>query len=73
MSERAKKVFESRGLDGQEEHVARIKAAAEALWDELDNISVYPGNSEGMRLISLAKTSLEQTVMWGVKSLSRNH
>lgn len=70
---RAKKVFESRGLNGQEEQVARLKSKAEELWDEIDNISVPPGNSEAGRLVSLAKTELESTVMWAVKALSRNN
>lgn len=66
-------VFESRGFvtNNGPEQVARIKTKAAALWDEFDNISVPPGNSEGGRLISLAKTELESAVMWGVKAVSR--
>lgn len=72
-STRATKVFESRGLNGQEQQVAALKSKAEELWDEIDSISVPPGNSEAGRLVALAKTELESTVMWAVKALSRNN
>lgn len=67
-------MFESRGFQGNigPEHVARIKEKAASLWEEFNNISVPPGNSEAGRLVSLAKTELESAVMWGVKALSRN-
>lgn len=69
----ADKVFESRGLNGQEEQMARIKAKAAELWDELNSISVPPDNREAGRLVSIAKTDLETSVMYAVKALSRNH
>jgi len=73
MSTRATKVFESRGLNGQEEKVQDLKNKAAELWQLIDNISVPPGNSEAGRLVALAKTELESTVMWAVKAFSRNN
>ena len=72
---RAVRTFESRGFDGNAgfEHCARIKFLAALLWEELDNISVPPDNSEAGRLVALAKTELESSVMWANKALSRNH
>lgn len=65
------KVFESRGLNGKEQLVSDIKlAAANLLW-EINNISVPPGNNEAGRLVSLAKTDIESSVMWAVKAVSR--
>jgi hypothetical protein len=70
---RAVAVFESRGfaLPHHSDHVERIKAAAAALYGELDAIVPPPGNSEAGRLLALAKTDLESSVMWGVKAISR--
>lgn len=69
---RAIKIFESRSVNGQEGKVEEIKYLAAHLWDVIDVISVPPGNNEAGRLIALAKTELELTVMWTVKALSRN-
>lgn len=71
-SRRAEATFESRGLRGQDAHVQRLKDRAAALWDVVDDISIPPGNSEAGRLVALAKTTLEESVMWAVKALSRN-
>jgi len=69
---RAQKAFNQRSLsDSQIQQVERIKTKAEALWNEIDNIGVPHGDSEAGRLVSLAKTSLEETVLWGVKAVSR--
>ena len=62
------KVFESRGLNGFEKHVEEIKSRAAALLESIDNI---PGTYEADRLVSLAKTDLESSVMWAVKAISR--
>lgn len=72
VSERATKVFESRGLNGQEQQVEKIKVAAALLFDQIDAISCPPGTDAG-RLAALAKTKLELTVMCAVKALSRNY
>ncbi len=72
-SEQHIKVFESRGLNGQEAEMERIKLCAAALFAEINRISIPPDNREAGRLVSLAKTELESCVMWAVKALSRNH
>ena len=71
VSERATKTFESRGLNGRDNHVHAIKSAAAELWQWIDNIPVPPGNTEAGRLVALAKTDLESSVMWAVKAISR--
>lgn len=74
MSERAYGVFESRGLNGQEAKIEEIKNKAAQLWDLFDNIPVPPGlQTDAMRLVSIAKTNLETSVMYAVKAYSRNH
>ena len=70
--ERGKRVFESRGIRDQEQHVEYIKNSAAVLWSYVDNIQIPPGNSEAGRLVALAKTDIESAVMWAVKALSRN-
>lgn len=71
---RAVATFEQRGLnDSQVESIEQIKTNAAALWYNLDNIAVAPGNSDSGRLVSLAKTSLEEAVMWATKAVSRQN
>lgn len=65
------KIFESRGLNNQEQKVENIKQLAGMLWQEFDEI-LHEEGSEAPRLISLAKTHLESSVMWGVKACSRS-
>jgi len=67
------RVFESRGLNGQEQRVEHLKKAAAFLLAEINKISIPPGNSEAGRLVSIAKTELETCVMYAVKAYSRNH
>lgn len=65
-------VFESRGLNGQEFLIAQIKEQAAVLHDLFD--SVHLGGTlerEPGRLVALAKTELESSVMWAVKATSR--
>lgn len=65
-------VFESRGLrDGTEALITQLKMEAAILLDTINEIEVPPGNSEAGRLIALAKTELESTVMWATKAVSR--
>lgn len=71
MSLTAFKVFESRGLHGQEYKVEMIKKYASHLYDAICEISVPPGNTEAGRLVSIAKTELESCVMFAVKAVSR--
>lgn len=69
-SEKAKKVFESRGIHHLEK-IDVIKEKAAELWDAIDAIEVPPGNQEAGRLVATAKTQLETAVMFGVKAVSR--
>lgn len=71
MSRRAHDTFASFGLNGQEAKVDGIKSLAAQLWDAIDNISIEP-NAAGGRYVALAKTELEQAVMWAVKAVSRS-
>lgn len=69
MTKRAFDTFATMGLNGQEEKVERIKSIAGQLWDAIDDISVEP-NALGGRYVALAKTTLEESVMWAVKGVS---
>lgn len=64
-------VFESRGLHGKEELVEQVKAKAGELFDLINSATNDPG-TEGGRMYALAKTNLEQSVMWFVKGVSRS-
>lgn len=66
-----KEVFESKGLNGKEELVEKVKAKAGELWDLFQEGTNEPG-TEGGRMYALAKTNLEQSVMWFVKGISRS-
>lgn len=66
-----KEVFESRGLQGKEELVEKVKSKAGELWDLFHEGTNTPG-TDGGRMYALAKTNLEQAVMWFVKGCSRS-
>jgi hypothetical protein len=68
-SKKATAVFESRGLNGQESHIAAIKEQAAILHDLFEAIPAT--SQEAARLVSLSKTELESAVMWAVKATSR--
>lgn len=71
-SPRAIRAFDSRPLgESGAGKIEDIKSNAAVLWDLLDSIPIPPDNTEAGRLVSLAKTQLEDSVMWGVKALSR--
>lgn len=71
--------FESKGLQGREELVQKIKEKAGELDDLLQQISapvivqdsVEVRNPECHRLTAMAKTQLELSVMCAVKAVSR--
>ncbi len=64
--------FDSRSMDVQQlEECESIKLMAAKLFDLIDNISIEPGNQHQGRMISIAKTKLEEVVMWAVKGVSR--
>lgn len=66
---KAEQVFESRPMDDDQiTKVTQIKNAATYLQMQLDSIEAVP---ESGRLIALAKTSLEESVMWATKAVSR--
>lgn len=66
-------VFESRGFADPHlaEVVERIKDRAAAMHAEIDRIVPPAGNAEVGRLLSIAKTELETSVMYAVKAVSR--
>ncbi len=63
--------FASMGLGANEAKVERIKEKAALLWDEFNDLPVPPGNNTAGRLVAMAKTELEGSVMWAVKAASR--
>lgn len=73
VSQRAIAVFEAREftMPHHQEQMIKIKHLAAALWTEIDNITLPPGNSEPSRLMAMAKDNLETGVMQAVKALTR--
>lgn len=64
-------VFETRGIPTERlELVERTKVAAGVLWDIFNEATQGHGQESG-RLSALAKTKLEESVMWFVKGVSR--
>lgn len=73
-SKKNQSIFEQRGIkdNGQQFLIEQIKYASSIVMDSIDQISVPPDNAaEVGRLVSLAKTSLEESVMWATKAVSR--
>lgn len=69
----AERAFASLGLGGQESYVEDIKSKATALWIAIDRVGESrPTTEEAHRLKALAKTALEESVMWAVKAVSRS-
>ena len=78
-----KEVFESCGLGGREDLVEAIKVKAGELDDLLTQVGYDSSSGTGgyvrttsrpgncLRMVALARTNLEQTVMWAVKAVSR--
>jgi hypothetical protein len=67
-----KESFESRGFPADTSHlVDQVKQKAGELDDLYGQLSIEPG-AEGGRMLALAKTNLEQSVMWFVKGVSRS-
>lgn len=69
--QRADKVFESRGLNGNEDLVQLLKITAAGYLATINRIAIPSENKEAGRLVSLAKTAIEESVMWAVKAVSR--
>ena len=72
VSQKAFDQFKSMGLHGQELKVEEIKFLAAELWDCIDKITGEAATQEAVRHSKLAKTKLEESVMWAVKAVSRN-
>lgn len=69
-TDKAYKVFAGRPVtDDQITTIETIKTQAAMLWDTLDKITSE--NADAGRLVSLAKTELEKSVMWATKAISR--
>ena len=69
-TDHSSKVFEQRGLGNQEERVEAIKFAATQLLSQIGEV-LTDGNPDAGRCLSIAKTKLEESVMWAVKGVSR--
>lgn len=70
--EQGQKVFESREMKGTAPaQVAQIKETAALLWCMINLLPQPHDNKEVGRLVALAKTDLESSVMWAVKAASR--
>jgi hypothetical protein len=65
-----KEIFESKGLQGKDALVDEVKTKAGELWDLIPGTN-EPG-TEGGRYYALAKTHLEDAIMWFVKGVSRS-
>lgn len=71
-SETAKKTFEQRQLnDAQIQQIESIKSNASDLYVKISEITTGSTSGESFRLTALAKTNLEQTVLWATKAVSR--
>lgn len=55
--------------DEQKALAMSVKIKAQELWDMYDS-AVKASPSETARLIAVAKTNLEQSVMWAVKGIT---
>lgn len=68
----AKKTFEQRQVsETQVTLIDDIKTKAAILLETLQNQNDFCQSQESKRLFSLAKTSLEESVMWATKAVSR--
>lgn len=63
--------FATKGLNGKESLVEDAKIKAGELLDIFQSATNAPG-TEGGRMYALAKTNLEQAIMWFVKGVSRS-
>lgn len=63
-------IFETKGFGTQETLVDAVKAKAAELYDLIRSASNAPG-TDSARMFALAKTNLEQAIMWFTKGISR--
>ena len=65
-------VFESRSMDSDKNKaMEEIKLHAADLLRRMDKIVSKEERNDASRLMNIARTNLEQTVMWAVKAISR--
>lgn len=66
-------VFDTKGLGGHEDRIEAVRTKAAELWDLFNNNGVPEKvSSDAARMFSLAKTNLEQAIMWFTKGTSRS-
>lgn len=68
--EKARGVFETRGIQGQEKLVEEVKEQAATLLKYMDMVPM-PLSQDAARCFAVAKTKLEEHVMWFTKGISR--
>lgn len=51
-------------------HIGSIKSSAERLLEDLNNAIDTTERSEASRCMAIAKTNLEQSIMWAVKGIT---
>lgn len=66
-----REIFDSCGLHGKDAEVDAVKTKAGELWD-LFHAGTNAPNTQGGRMYAIAKTKLEESVMWFVKGVSRS-
>jgi len=57
--------------DAEQAEILVLKDKALDLWHHLDRIGRKNADAPGSRELSLAKTHVEEAVMWGVKHITR--
>lgn len=65
-----KDVFATKGIEGNTGYVEKLKEKAADLYDLLTEFS--PTTPEALRCFAVAKTNLEESVMWAIKGVSRS-
>lgn len=68
----AKETFETQGFGANEGIAGSIKESAAVVLATFNKIPTTAG-PEVVRLVQLAKTNLEQAIMWATKACSRAH
>jgi hypothetical protein len=65
-------VFESRPMGSfQVGEMDKLKGDAAVLLHSMNQIVPKEERSEASRLMNIARTNLEQTIMWSIKAISR--
>ena len=56
--------------DKQKDYIECFKQKAEALWFDFEEAALQKDFNHDPRAMALAKTNLEQAIMWAVKSIT---